>query len=95
MAPPSRWSCTPYSVTAADALSRELGLSPVSAAILARRGYTTPESARHFLGRSMPCHLVEILMWIVPCRRCPRALAGVSLRQSRNRVEPAHGITSS
>jgi single-stranded-DNA-specific exonuclease len=49
MAPPSRWSCTPYSVTAADGLSRELGLSPVTAAILARRGYTTPESARHFL----------------------------------------------
>jgi single-stranded-DNA-specific exonuclease len=49
MAPPSRWSCTPYSVAAADALSRELGLSQVAAAILARRGYTTPESARHFL----------------------------------------------
>ena len=49
MAPPSRWSCTPYSVTAADGLSRELGLSPVTAAILARRGYTTPEEARHFL----------------------------------------------
>jgi single-stranded-DNA-specific exonuclease len=49
MAPPSRWSCTPYSVEAADGLSRELGLSPVAAAILARRGHTTPESARHFL----------------------------------------------
>jgi single-stranded-DNA-specific exonuclease len=49
MAPPSRWSCTPYPVAAADAVARELGLSPVTAAILARRGHTTPEDARRFL----------------------------------------------
>jgi single-stranded-DNA-specific exonuclease len=49
MAPPSRWSCTPYSVAAADALSQELGLSSVTAAILTRRGHATPEAARHFL----------------------------------------------
>jgi single-stranded-DNA-specific exonuclease len=49
MAPPSRWYCTPYSVTAADALIRELGLSPVTAAVLARRGYATPDQARAFL----------------------------------------------
>jgi single-stranded-DNA-specific exonuclease len=49
MAPPSRWSCTPYSVAAADELSRELGVSQVTAAILARRGHTTPDDARSFL----------------------------------------------
>src|SRR3954452_416398 len=49
MAPPSRWSCTPYPFAEADALARELGLSPVTAAILARRGHTTPEAARHFM----------------------------------------------
>ncbi|MEA2431684.1 MAG: single-stranded-DNA-specific exonuclease, partial [Thermoleophilaceae bacterium] len=49
MAPPSRWSCTPYSVAAADALTRELGVSTVTAAILARRGHTTAEAARHFM----------------------------------------------
>jgi single-stranded-DNA-specific exonuclease len=49
MAPPSRWSCTPYSVAAADELSRELGVSPVTAAILARRGHSTAGAARAFL----------------------------------------------
>jgi single-stranded-DNA-specific exonuclease len=49
MAPPSRWFCTPYSVAAADTLARELGVSPVTAAILARRGHTTPADARRFL----------------------------------------------
>ena len=49
MAPPSRWSCTPYSVAAADELSRELGISRVTAAILVRRGHATPGAARHFL----------------------------------------------
>jgi single-stranded-DNA-specific exonuclease len=49
MAPPSRWSCTPYSVAAADELSRELGISRVTAAILVRRGHATPDAARHFL----------------------------------------------
>jgi single-stranded-DNA-specific exonuclease len=49
MAPPSRWSCTPYSVAAADGLSRALDLSPVTAAILTRRGHAKPDDARHFL----------------------------------------------
>jgi single-stranded-DNA-specific exonuclease len=49
MAPPSRWSCTPYPVAAADALSRDLGVSPVTAAVLARRGHLTADEARHFL----------------------------------------------
>jgi single-stranded-DNA-specific exonuclease len=49
MAPPSRWSCTPYSVADADALAHELGLSPVTAAVLVRRGHSTPDAARRFL----------------------------------------------
>jgi single-stranded-DNA-specific exonuclease len=45
----ARWSTTPYSVAAADAVARELGLSPTTATILVRRGYDTPEAARRFL----------------------------------------------
>ena len=46
---PTSWSCDPYSAIAARALTRELGLHPVTASILVRRGHDTPESARHFL----------------------------------------------
>ena len=49
MAPPARWSTTPYSVATADALARELGISHVVASILARRGHDTPDAARRFL----------------------------------------------
>lgn len=50
MAPDSaRWSCTPYSVEAADRLAAELGVSPPVAAVLTRRGHDTPEAARRFL----------------------------------------------
>src|SRR4051795_3696072 len=49
MAPPSRWSCTPYSVAAADELTRELGISQVTAAVLVRRRHTTAGAPRHFL----------------------------------------------
>ena len=46
---PARWSCDPYSVVAAHSLAGELGLHPVTASILVRRGHDTPESARRFL----------------------------------------------
>ncbi|MEA2429383.1 MAG: single-stranded-DNA-specific exonuclease, partial [Thermoleophilaceae bacterium] len=49
MAPPARWSTTPYSVAAADAIERELGVSRATASILVRRGYETPEAAGRFL----------------------------------------------
>jgi single-stranded-DNA-specific exonuclease len=49
MAPPSRWSCTPYSVAAAERLREQLGVAPVTAAILVRRGYREPDAARAFL----------------------------------------------
>ena len=46
---PARWSCDPYSVAAAHSLAGELGLHPVTASILVRRGHDTPEAARRFL----------------------------------------------
>jgi single-stranded-DNA-specific exonuclease len=45
----ARWSTTPYSVAAADAVARDLGLSPTAATILVRRGHDTPDAARRFL----------------------------------------------
>ncbi len=46
---PERWSCDPYPAAAADRIAEDLGLSPTTAAILARRGHLTPEAARRFL----------------------------------------------
>src|SRR4051794_3296834 len=46
---PSRWTSRPYSFAAADALTRELGVSRPVAAVLARRGYETAADARAFL----------------------------------------------
>ena len=46
---PAHWSCDPYSVAAAHSLAGELGLHPVTASILVRRGYDAPDSARRFL----------------------------------------------
>ncbi len=47
--PSAHWSCDPYPVAAAHSLAGELGLHPVTASILVRRGHDTPESARLFL----------------------------------------------
>ncbi|HET8673189.1 MAG TPA: single-stranded-DNA-specific exonuclease RecJ, partial [Thermoleophilaceae bacterium] len=49
LADAARWSATPYSVAAADAIARELGLSWTVASILVRRGYESPAAARAFL----------------------------------------------
>jgi single-stranded-DNA-specific exonuclease len=46
---PSRWTSHPYSFAAADALTRELGVSRTVASVLVRRGYDTPRLAREFL----------------------------------------------
>ncbi|CAN5746209.1 hypothetical protein BH24ACT25_BH24ACT25_01460 [soil metagenome] len=48
-APAARWAARPYSVAAADAIARDLGLSPTVAAVLARRGCETSADARRFL----------------------------------------------
>jgi single-stranded-DNA-specific exonuclease len=47
--PDSRWNCKPYSYAAADAIARELGVQPSTAALLVRRGCAGPEDARRFL----------------------------------------------
>ena len=39
-----------------EALANELGLSPVTAGVLARRGYGDPESASRFLAAELPEH---------------------------------------
>jgi single-stranded-DNA-specific exonuclease len=46
---PSRWRSDPYEVAAGRGLARELGVSPVVGAILARRGFGDIEEARRFL----------------------------------------------
>jgi single-stranded-DNA-specific exonuclease len=46
---PSRWRSDPYDVAAGRALTRELRVSPVVGAILARRGFEDLEEARRFL----------------------------------------------
>ena len=45
----ARWTCTPYSVTAAERLAAELGVSQTTATVLVRRGHDTVEAARRFL----------------------------------------------
>ena len=39
-----------------DSLAKELGLSPVTASVLVRRGYAAPERARAFLDAQLPEH---------------------------------------
>jgi single-stranded-DNA-specific exonuclease len=46
---PSRWRSDPYGVASGRALARELGVSPVVGAILARRGFEDVAEARRFL----------------------------------------------
>lgn len=47
--PNGSWRCRPYPAERAAALARALGVSPATAAVLARRGYDTPAAARAFL----------------------------------------------
>jgi single-stranded-DNA-specific exonuclease len=50
------WTIAELDASVADELSRELGLSDVTAAVLARRGYRDPEAARRFLDAELPGH---------------------------------------
>ncbi|HKP89159.1 MAG TPA: single-stranded-DNA-specific exonuclease RecJ [Thermoleophilaceae bacterium] len=45
----ARWTCTPYSVTAAERLAAELGVSLTTATVLVRRGHDTVDAATRFL----------------------------------------------
>ncbi len=46
---PSRWTCDAFSVETAETLARELGVSRVTAQVLARRGFQSAEDAQAFL----------------------------------------------
>jgi single-stranded-DNA-specific exonuclease len=50
------WTIAPYDANAADELSRELGLSEITASVLVRRGYAEIETARRFLEAELPGH---------------------------------------
>ncbi|MGI8478909.1 MAG: single-stranded-DNA-specific exonuclease RecJ [Gaiellaceae bacterium] len=50
------WKIEPLDLATASTLSRELGVSEVTAAVLERRGYDDPELARRFLDAELPGH---------------------------------------
>jgi single-stranded-DNA-specific exonuclease len=50
------WTIDPYDAAQADALVRELGLSPITAAVLVRRGHAEIAAARRFLDAELPGH---------------------------------------
>ena len=52
----SSWTITPVDARAAAVLAREIGVSEVTASVLARRGYTDPEAARRLLAAELPDH---------------------------------------
>jgi single-stranded-DNA-specific exonuclease len=55
------WTIAPFSVDDAERLVHELGVSEVTASVLARRGYDDPESARRFLEAEHPRHDPRLL----------------------------------
>ena len=50
------WTIEPTDPAIGSALAQELGLSDITAAVLARRGYTDPDVARNFLEAELPGH---------------------------------------
>jgi single-stranded-DNA-specific exonuclease len=50
------WTIAPFDGAAATELGRELGLSEITACVLARRGYVDPDAARRFLAADLPGH---------------------------------------
>ena len=50
------WTIAPFDTEAAETLTRELGLSEVTASVLVRRGYEDPMEARRFLDAKPPGH---------------------------------------
>ncbi|MBA3381982.1 MAG: single-stranded-DNA-specific exonuclease RecJ, partial [Actinobacteria bacterium] len=67
------WKIEPLDLAAASTLSRELGLSEVTAAVLARRGYDDPDSARRFLEAELPGHDPFLLGDMTRAIECIRA----------------------
>ena len=66
------WTIADLDSTAADQLSSELGLSDVTAAVLARRGYLDPEAARRFLDAELPGHDPQLLGDMAQAVECIR-----------------------
>jgi single-stranded-DNA-specific exonuclease len=52
----SSWTIAPLDPRGARALADELGVSEITASVLARRGYDDPNSARRFLEAQLPGH---------------------------------------
>ena len=52
----SSWTIAPVDARAAAVLAREVGVSEVTASVLARRGYEDPAGARRFLDAELPGH---------------------------------------
>src|SRR5712691_348032 len=50
------WTIRPCPHRQSSALSRELGISEITASVLVRRGYDDPEEARAFLAGEQPLH---------------------------------------
>jgi single-stranded-DNA-specific exonuclease len=55
------WTIAPFDAEAAETLTRELGLSEVTASVLVRRGYGDPVEARRFLDAKPPGHDPSLL----------------------------------
>ena len=52
----SSWTIASVDSRAACSLARDLGVSDITASVLARRGYDTPEIAARFLDAALPGH---------------------------------------
>ena len=52
----SSWAIEPIEAGGVGSLAREVGVSEVTASVLARRGYDDPEHARGFLAAALPGH---------------------------------------
>ena len=52
----SSWKIAPLDVRRARALARELGVSEITASVLARRGFDDADTARRFLDADLPAH---------------------------------------
>jgi single-stranded-DNA-specific exonuclease len=52
----SSWTIAPVDARAADSLACDLGVSEITASVLARRGYDTSEVAARFLDAALPGH---------------------------------------
>ena len=50
----SSWTIEPVDTRAACSLARDLGVNDVTASVLVRRGYDTPEAATRFLDAALP-----------------------------------------